>query len=415
MSDEYPIQLLPPQHIIVHPDGTEYPIHRYEWLQVGRPRGLGIPRLTGRDELITERGARQHGSTAVILRLPEIREWELPIKIQRGSPDRLAKTFNDELVNIFNPWHNAEGTFDIPVPFTYKYVDSAADYVPGIGMVQREYYIDFFCVAGLDAPDLEGDDGRYAEFTLQMQSPSVVLYKGQESGNIEAGWFSIYNDGDVTTYRRGVNGENYTGSWYTAPLITFDINTTPTPLNDILAFGFSDGGGFPLWKAANYPTGGFDALKDAALANKQFYFDVGNRLVYTDQPANTAAGAVAGGGTVVTCTVSVALYTIGTTVEIELDSGSIHSATVTNLNIGLKQITFSPGIPSGETVSIGNDVIGESVNLANDSLPTNNWEWFRMQPGREYKIIVQVTSGGSQPFIVPDTLLFTPKVIGIFT
>jgi len=204
------VSKMPLQHWIIRPDGVEFPLHTYPWITQINTSGLGIPRMNDDDSIILEHGSRQHGSKAVLMKLPETRLWSLEFRINEVDVHKLEEYIEDVLFDALNPLYGAYGKFDVPTPWIYKRVSSG----------QRTRMIRFFLEAGLDVENVI--PGQPA-LRLDMTSPQVYLF-GNEIDEGDLGGFTFdHTDAFGNKYFDSAQTFNYDGTWVTCPVFTLGL------------------------------------------------------------------------------------------------------------------------------------------------------------------------------------------------
>lgn len=391
---------MPFQHWIIRPDGQEFPLHTYPWVREIITTELGIPRLTGNDDIILERGSLEHGSRAVMVKLPETRLWSMLLKIQSRPILGLEHQIEDILFQIFNPLYWANGSFEVPTPLIYKRVS------PG----NRTYMIKFFLESGLENALRDMVDNTYRDLELNMTSPEVTLYGADvvldddDLGNV------VYDHADAfgNLYFRWQTTFTYDGTWVTCPRITV--------LNDTFVIsrigwknldtGVSNFISYYNWRENE----GWPAFQDAGITSVTM--DICNRTIVTNEIPNVAgvAGGVAGGYTI---TLSNTPYGASTGSPWRNFSGGFwHYSTIVEIDLGTKTVTIADPLPvnviSADLCYYGPSNLGGQLDLP-------NWDNMELIPG-EYQIWVAIGEPWPDPgpAMEVEEFSYTPRYIGIF-
>lgn len=400
------MSLLPVQHFIKRPNSTTWiPLASYPWLHVGRPAGLGIPRMTSEDELVPERGAQQHGSSIVLLKLPQTRRWELPLKIAKCDAAELEEIFETILISIFNPVLCAGGLFVVPKPFTYRRVSATG----------QEHRIDFFLEAGLEGIPDETADRKYYELNLQMSSPDVLLYKDRVVLDDLGPFLLQYVDPFGNRTWKATNNIQYDGSWTSCPYIA--IQTLSGELTSI-TFRHVETDTYTWIRHANWLSGqGWKETTD--LTAVYVYLDVCARTLTTSEMTNTALSGTGAGSLIVPCGLIPSGVQVGSHIQIFHSNFPAGTEWQTYTVTGTKttapyHIEIAPPGLAGTLIATEN-MICEPADLTSQIGPDSNWDLMNFATGT-YELWVQIADYGA-PWPVPqfEELSYEPKYIGILT
>lgn len=188
--------------------------------------GLGLPRMSTKEEVVSERGVYEHGSTPVLLKLPPAREWGFDIEVAGvATRQQYWDIRNEFLIAAFNPAESTDCGFDSPVPIRYTKV------LPN----GERRHLDFFYRSGLEFNE-PPTDGTHTTLRVRCVSPDVTLYGDLEEYEFDPATYLVDVNGTVLV-RPGedlirfigdsavdVNWVKNLASWCACPKITFTID-----------------------------------------------------------------------------------------------------------------------------------------------------------------------------------------------
>lgn len=389
---------MPIQHWIVRPDGMEFPLHTYSWIKEIRIRGLGIPNMNSEDDIILERGSQQHGSTAVLFKLPETRPWALELSVSEKDELMLEQNAEDVLFDIFNPLYAAYGLFTIPNPWIYKRISTG----------NRRRQIRFFLESGLQ----EDITRTYPRIELEMTSPQVFLFDDLQKGLEEGGFTYDHTDAFGNKYYLSNGSITYDGTWITCPVLLIDLPLDPPHAISRIGWKNMDTGESYLMSYWDWQEGnGWPELQDAV---DQVELNICNRTFQTGEITNNIyVGGALAGATVIEVQFPPYAARAGSPIRVILNGGAvIHYTTIVDADVGANEISLQDPLPVN-AIS-GDDVIYGPVNLAG-TLHLPNWDAMQLIPGT-YRVwfVLEQTFLEEAFAAVIASFSFEPHYIGIY-